>query len=50
MAQRCGYCGKTEKQHGGKACIALRGYWTGQQAKPQAKGSTSLPPTTANGN
>jgi len=21
MAQRCGLCGKTEKQHGGKACV-----------------------------
>lgn len=21
MAQRCTYCGKTEKQHGGKPCM-----------------------------
>jgi len=25
MAQRCSYCGKTEKQHGGKACVDVAG-------------------------
>jgi uncharacterized protein (DUF1501 family) len=26
MAQRCSYCGKTEKQHGGKACVDVAGF------------------------
>ncbi len=26
MAQRCSYCGRTEKQHGGVACIDLSGF------------------------
>lgn len=25
MPQRCSYCGKTEKQHKGKACISISG-------------------------
>jgi len=26
MSQRCGYCGKTRKQHFGKACIDVEGF------------------------
>jgi len=26
MAQRCTYCGRTQKQHGGKACVDVAGF------------------------
>lgn len=34
MAQRCSNCGKTEKQHKGKICIAPKGHWEGQTSNP----------------
>ncbi len=34
MAQRCSYCGKTEKQHGGKSCFDITAFKMQIEALP----------------
>jgi hypothetical protein len=46
MRQRCSYCGKTERQHGGRPCVdqaGLRRALNAVQKPPEAEGREYLP-------
>jgi hypothetical protein len=44
MAQRCSHCGKTERQHKGKACfVPYISSLTGMQMHPDTYQSTNVP-------
>lgn len=44
MAQRCGFCGKTEKQHKGIACFDMEGAITALKLIKKPHSASEAPP------